>query len=53
VLILDDVFSELDPQRARHLTAALPASQTMISTTHPEEIPVPGKTWHVEAGVIR
>jgi DNA replication and repair protein RecF len=53
VLILDDVFSELDPQRASHLTAALPSSQTMITTTHPEEIPVPGKTWHVEAGVIR
>lgn len=53
VLILDDVFSELDPQRARHLSGALPQAQTMITTTHPEEIPVPGKTWHVEAGVIR
>ena len=53
VLILDDVFSELDPQRASHLTAALPTAQTMITTTHPEEIPVPGKTWHVDAGVIR
>lgn len=53
VLILDDVFSELDPQRARQLSGALPSAQTMITTTHPEEIPVPGKTWHVEAGVIR
>ncbi len=39
LLLLDDVFSELDPARRGHLVrriAALP--QAMITTTHPEDI---------------
>lgn len=32
VLLLDDVFSELDPMRAEALLAALPAAQTLLST---------------------
>lgn len=43
VLLLDDVFSELDPARAEALVAELPAGQTLITTAsavpgsvHPE-----------------
>jgi DNA replication and repair protein RecF len=53
LLLLDDVFSELDPDRAQALTAALPATQTMITTTRPEEIPVSGKVWRLESGMLR
>jgi DNA replication and repair protein RecF len=54
VLLLDDVFSELDPDRAAALTKALPAgAQTMITSARPDEVPVPGEVWHVaEGGLI-
>jgi DNA replication and repair protein RecF len=32
VLLLDDVFSELDPERSAALLRALPAGQTLLST---------------------
>jgi DNA replication and repair protein RecF len=32
VLLLDDVFSELDPQRSRALVECLPATQTLVTT---------------------
>ena len=35
ILILDDVFSELDPDRGRRLVAELPAGQTLVSTASP------------------
>lgn len=45
VLLLDDVFSELDPERARALVAALPEGQAFVTTAaglpdsvQPEEI---------------
>jgi len=35
VLLLDDVFSELDPHRARALLEGLPPGQTMLTTAQP------------------
>lgn len=35
VLLLDDVFSELDPGRARALVSALPAGQALVTTAAP------------------
>jgi DNA replication and repair protein RecF len=35
VLLLDDVFSELDPQRSRALLAGLPPGQTLLTTAQP------------------
>lgn len=35
VLLLDDVFSELDPQRARALLDGLPPGQAMLTTAQP------------------
>ncbi|MFI5035671.1 MAG: DNA replication/repair protein RecF [Acidimicrobiales bacterium] len=35
LLLLDDVFSELDPQRAQRLLRLLPAGQTLVTTASP------------------
>jgi len=53
VLLLDDVYSELDPERAASLSAALPEAQIVITTTRPEEVPVSGKPWRVDPGTVR
>ena len=51
VLLLDDVFSELDPLRSRALLAGLPAGQTLLTTAlpAPPEIAV-SKVYVVVAG---
>jgi DNA replication and repair protein RecF len=54
VLLLDDVFSELDPERSKALAAALPDdTQTMITSARPEDIPISGSVWKVGVGVTR
>jgi DNA replication and repair protein RecF len=54
LLLLDDVFSELDPERAKALADALPEkTQTMITSARPEDVPVTGTVWHVGEGVTR
>ena len=53
VLLLDDVFSELDPERARALAKALPpGAQTLITSAHPEDVPVEGSVWRVGDGMV-
>lgn len=53
VLLLDDVFSELDPERSKALAGALPEeTQTMITTARPEDVPVSGRVWNVREGVV-
>ncbi|MDP3999846.1 MAG: DNA replication and repair protein RecF [bacterium] len=39
ILLLDDVFSELDAARAESLQGALPAGQTIITTPEASEVP--------------
>lgn len=54
VLLLDDVFSELDPRRADALAGALPGdTQTVITSARPEEVPMAGKLWEVGEGELR
>ncbi len=54
VLLLDDVFSELDPGRAVALSESLPAdTQTVITSARPEDIPVAGRAWDVGEGRVR
>ena len=54
VLLLDDVFSELDPDRASALAKALPpGTQTLITSARPEDVPVEGSVWQVAEGVHR
>jgi DNA replication and repair protein RecF len=53
VLLLDDVFSELDPERSDALLRSLPPGQTVLSTAG--GLPpgaVPGAVLHVRAGVV-
>lgn len=54
VLVLDDVFSELDPHRSRALLEALPAGQTILTTAGvlPEGA-VPELTLRIEDGRVR
>ena len=51
VLLLDDVFSELDPDRSAALLAALPTGQTVLTTASgmPEGA-VPGLVIDVSEG---
>lgn len=50
VLLLDDVFSELDPKRSAALAGALPVdTQTLITSARPEDVPLRGTTWQVGA----
>jgi len=54
VLLLDDVFSELDPERAAALAKALPPdTQTLVTSARPEDVPVTGSIWKVGEGVHR
>ncbi len=53
VLILDDVFSELDPDRSAALASALPHGQTIISTAERSDVPVEGVVWSVEASTVQ
>lgn len=52
VLLLDDVFSELDEARGRRLAVALPPGQTVITSARPEDLPVRGRRWRVESGRV-
>lgn len=52
VLLLDDVFSELDSERAEQLASALPAAQTMVTSARPEDVPVAGRRWTVGGGEV-
>jgi DNA replication and repair protein RecF len=53
VLLLDDVFSELDMQRAEALAGMLPVAQTFVTTARQEEVPVHGSTFVVEPGGLK
>jgi DNA replication and repair protein RecF len=53
VLLLDDVFSELDPGRVEGVLALLPEGQVFVTSAREDEIPVQGRRWAVDAGTIR
>lgn len=52
LLLLDDVFSELDGARAEALGGALPAAQTFITTARERDVPVSGRVWKVAEGRV-
>lgn len=52
ILLLDDVFSELDESRAERLASSLPEAQTFITSARPEDVPVRGRRWVVGEGRI-
>ena len=50
LLLLDDVFSELDPYRSAALARSLPVAQTFITTAREEDVPVEGREWKLTEG---
>lgn len=52
ILLLDDVYSELDPQRAASLTTSLPTAQTLVTTADPSDVPLEGAAWRIDDGGI-
>lgn len=56
ILLLDDVFSELDAERQKYLFHAAGQSQTFITTTHKEFIealPASHRVYWVEGGKVK
>jgi DNA replication and repair protein RecF len=47
VLLLDDVFSELDPGRSDRLVTRFPSGQVFVTSARHEEVPVHGERWVV------
>ncbi len=52
ILLLDDVFSELDPNRAEGVTALLPRGQVFVTSARDDEVPDMGRRWRVVGGAI-
>jgi len=52
VLLLDDVFSELDADRGKRLVSRLPAGQVFVTSARAEEVPLVGARWSVAAGKV-
>jgi DNA replication and repair protein RecF len=52
VLLLDDVFSELDPGRSARLVERLPGGQVFVTSARSEEVPLVGTRWRVDAGRV-
>ena len=52
ILLLDDVFSELDPQRAAGVLDLLPHGQVFVTTAREDEVPIEGRRWNVREGEV-
>jgi DNA replication and repair protein RecF len=52
ILLLDDVFSELDAKRAAGLVDLLPPTQIFITSARAEEVPVDCRRWTVGSGAV-
>ncbi len=55
VLLLDDVLSELDPERRRRVFETTAGAQTIVTVTDADAVPAAAKVesvWHVEDGVL-
>jgi DNA replication and repair protein RecF len=52
ILLLDDVFSELDPGRSGRLVDELPTGQVFVTSARDEEVPLMGRRWSVTPGTV-
>jgi DNA replication and repair protein RecF len=52
VVLLDDVFSELDAARGHRLVARFPEGQVFVTTARAEEVPMVGRRWSVAEGSV-
>ena len=53
ILLLDDVFSELDVGRSGGVMEILPKGQVFVTSAREDEVPVAGRRWHVQAGSLQ
>jgi DNA replication and repair protein RecF len=53
ILLLDDIFSELDDARTSAVAELLPGGQVLVTTTRHDEVPGTAKRWEVAGGAIR
>ena len=53
LLLLDDVFSELDAHRSAALSRILPDAQTFVTTARSEDVPLRGRRWELSGGELR
>ncbi|MGI8728067.1 MAG: DNA replication/repair protein RecF [Solirubrobacterales bacterium] len=52
VMLLDDVMSELDPDRRSRLVDLLDGGQALVTTTEADHVPRSERVWEIEAGVV-
>jgi len=52
ILLLDDVFSELDPGRSEGVIELLPKGQVFVTSAREDEVPLAGRRWQVSSGSI-
>ncbi|GMQ98692.1 MAG: DNA replication/repair protein RecF [Acidimicrobiia bacterium] len=52
ILLLDDVFSELDIERAQRVLSLMPAGQVFVTTAREDEVPIAGRRWSVSDGKV-
>jgi len=52
ILLLDDVFSELDHDRASRVLSLMPAGQVFVTTAREDEVPIEGRKWSVHEGKV-
>lgn len=52
ILLLDDVFSELDKDRAGRVLDLMPTGQVFVTTAREDEVPIEGRRWSVDDGKV-
>jgi DNA replication and repair protein RecF len=52
ILLLDDVFSELDKDRAQRVVSLVEEGQVFVTTARDDEVPISGRRWLVEEGSV-
>lgn len=52
ILLLDDVFSELDGERAKRVVSLIQAGQVFVTTARDDEVPISGRRWLVKEGSV-
>ncbi len=53
ILLLDDVFSELDVHRSAGVIDLLPRGQVFVTSAREDEVPMAGRRWRVEEDGVR
>jgi len=52
LLLLDDVFSELDASRSAGVIKLLPVGQVFVTSAREDEVPVAGTRWNIADGSV-